>query len=73
MTGRELASEPGPGREPGPASRGEAETRRRRRLAALGDAYPDITGDERSLGWSETESDDDRDSELRREVPPHHR
>ncbi|MBA2639181.1 MAG: NAD(P)-dependent oxidoreductase [Nocardioidaceae bacterium] len=47
---------------------------RRRRLAALGDAYASRSADDSDEGWSEGGWSDgnDRDDDLRREVPPHH-
>ena len=49
----------------------EREARRRRRLAAAGDTSTERADDDRDEGWSESDTEQ-RDAELRREVPPHH-
>jgi hypothetical protein len=37
----------------------------------MGELLPQVTGDETGESWGEA-AGDDRDEELRREVPPHH-
>ena len=48
-----------------------ANERRRRRLAATGDTSTERADDDRDEGWSEADGEQ-RDADLRREVPPHH-
>jgi hypothetical protein len=42
-----------------------------RRPPSTGPVLPNVTDDERDVGWGETTEPDD-DERLRREVPPHH-
>jgi hypothetical protein len=42
-----------------------------RRPPSTGPVLPDVTDDERDVGWSEAPEPDD-DERLLREVPPHH-
>ena len=59
---------PTTGRDPDDAARDEE--RRRRRAEVFGEVLPESTRDDRDE--ESGSSGDDRDAELRRNVPPHH-
>ncbi|KQY60292.1 hypothetical protein ASD11_12600 [Aeromicrobium sp. Root495] len=50
----------------------EADRRRRRAAALLGDLLPETTSDESGQGWGDVDGGGSRDDELTRDVPPHH-
>jgi hypothetical protein len=59
-----------PGRDP---EKGEADWRRRRRLAdVFGDTLPETTSDERDADQGSAPREGRDDAWLREQVPPHH-
>ena len=60
-----------PGGRDGAPSTQASRPRIARRPPSTGPVLPNVTDDERDVGWGETPEPDD-DERLRREVPPHH-
>ena len=56
--------------EPGPEEARAAAARHKRRARVFGDVLPESTSDDRDE--ESGSGGDDRDAELRRNVPPHH-